>query len=303
MKFFRRRAMGNDVQPLDSVHGEVIIVDASGLRELKRTTSLTAYIRRLWSARDFLWQDAKSRAFRSTRDFYFWRLWLVADPILNAAMYGLLFGGLLRTSHGVDNYLGFIIVGITFFGFLSRLFRGGGGLLKAMGPFIKAFDFPRTAIVLGRSLQMLLDSLLPLVVCAVVAIFSAGLSNLSWHFVLIIPLYLLLHLFGTGLMLITARLTTFIPDVRALIDVVNRAWFFGSGIFFSIERFATNPTLATLMMNNPAYIFIESFRGAMLYNSAPSLAQWGLMAMWSLGTFLVGFIYFYDGEERYDRFV
>lgn len=303
MKFLGRRTLGIDEPLLDSVHGEVIIVDASGIRELKRATSLSNYAERLWLARDFLWQDAKSRAFRSTRDFYFWRLWLVADPILNAAMYGLLFGGLLRTSHGVDNYLGFIIVGITFFGFLSRLFRGGGGLLKAMGPFIKAFDFPRAAVVLGRSLQMLLDSLLPLAVCAVVAILSTGWTNISWHFLLVVPLYLLLHIFGTGLMFITARLTTFVPDVRALIDVINRAWFFGSGIFFSIERFATNPTLATLMTNNPAYVFIESFRGVMLYQTSPSSSQWGLMTVWALTTFFIGFIYFYRGEERYDRFV
>ena len=182
---------------------------------------------------------------------------------------------------------------------MTALVNGGQSLIQTSKNLIQAFSFPKAALVFSQSLRYFIDNLPALLVAIVVGLITQWQKPLSWTIVLVIPLTLLMWAFGTGLMFIVARITAFLPDFKVLISVGIRAWFFSSGIFFPLERFAHSPTLYQIFSLNPGYIFLTAVRDCVLYATVPSVGTWLTLLAWGLGTLVVGLIFFWGAEERY----
>lgn len=277
----------------------LVLVDDDHLHRLNVRPRLFKYLRQLWGRRYFIAAEANGKSFESQRDMFLGRAWIILSPLLDAAMYGVLFGLLLRTSRGIENFIGYLIIGIIFFGYMQAGLNGGTTLIKSSQSMIAAFTFPRAALVLSQTVRNFITGLVPALVAIVGALAFQWGSPPTWRIFLVIPLYLLIHIFATGIMFIVARLCAFIPDLRALVRVVGRAWFFTSGVFFSIERYATIPFIQDIMVANPAYQFLQAVRGVVMYADAPDLQIWLYLFIWAFGTFGVGLIFFWRAEEKY----
>lgn len=277
----------------------VVYVDDTDLRGLNVRPNLLRYIRQLWGRRYFIAADATGKSFDSQRDMFLGRAWLILSPLLDAAMYGILFGLLLRTSRGIENFIGYLIIGIIFFSYMQAGLNGGTNLIKSAQNMISAFMFPRAALVLSQTTRNFISGLAPALVAIVVALAFQWGSPPTWRLLLVIPLYVMTHIFAAGIMLIVARLCAFIPDLRALVKIAGRAWFFTSGVFFSVERYATIPVLQEIMVANPAYQFLQAVRGVVMYSSVPDLQTWLYLLAWTCGTFGIGLAFFWQAEERY----
>lgn len=286
---------------LDGSDAPVRIVSGEGLAPLNPRPSLPTYIRQIWQRRFFIGAEARSKALRSTRDYRLWRTWLILDPIMDVAFYGFLFGLLFRTSRGIENFLGFLIIGIMFMRMITGLLSSGSGLITKSKSMIRTFAFPRASLVFSQTLRALIDNVLPAVVALILAFLAQWGKFPHWTVLLVIPLFLLIHVFGCGLMLIAARLTAEIPDVKAVMGLATRAWFFLSGVMFSLDRFAHVPVAQEIMSHNPAYIFLMAIRDCSIYQTVPDLNTWLVLCAWSFGTLLIGFIYFWGAEEKYVR--
>ena len=59
-------------------------------------------------------------------------------------------------------------------------------------------------------------------------------------------LFLLQFMFGLGLTFFAARITALLPDMRNIWPFLTQFWFYGSGVFFSYERFINHPKLRGL---------------------------------------------------------
>lgn len=278
---------------------ESFLVDDGALAPLVTRPSVRGYFRQLYERRHFIYTDARSRAFYSDRDLLLGRLWLILQPLLNAAMYGFMFGFILKTSRGIENFVGFLVIGITFFGFITALLNTGNGLIKRSRGMISSFQFPKAALVLSASYRTFLNSLPQAVVAIIVALAMQLGRPVPWTLILVVPLFFMLHLFGTGLMFLAARATAQFPDARILIQVAARAWFFISGVFFSIERFVDHPEMRMVMELNPAYVFLQAIRDSAMYNVVPELTVWLTLAGWSFLTLSIGFLVFWQAEDKY----
>lgn len=286
---------------LDDSDAPVRIVSGEGLSPLNPRPSLPTYLRQLWQRRFFIGAEARSKALRSTRDYRLWRMWLILDPIMDVAFYGFLFGVLFKTSRGIENFLGYLILGIMFMRMISGLLSSGTGLITKSRSMIRTFAFPRASLVFSQTLRALIDNVLPAVVALILAFLAQWGKFPHWTVLLVIPLFILIHIFGCGLMLIAARVTAEVPDVKAVMGLTTRAWFFLSGVMFSLDRFAHVPVAQELMSYNPAYIFLMAIRDSSIYQTVPDLNTWLTLCAWSFGTLLVGFIYFWGAEEKYVR--
>lgn len=278
-----------------------LVVGSDGLSPLSKRPKLVVYLRQLHKRRFFIWADARAKAFQSTRDYRLWRLWLVLNPLFDVVLYGFLFGYLMKTSRGIENFVGFLFLGITFMKMMNGMLLRGSGLLENSRSMIRAFSFPRAAIPLSQSVRSMFDNLVPATV-ALIAAFLLQIHNPpTWTVILVIPLYLLIHVFGCGLMMITARLTFEIPDIRALVTLASQALFFLSGVMYSVEKFKDTPMVHDFMAANPAYLFLKAVRDASIYSTVPSASVWSYLIAWSVGTFLLGFILFWRAEDKYAR--
>ncbi|MEH0147253.1 ABC transporter permease [Corynebacterium sp. Q4381] len=289
--------------PLDEAHetrtDSFIVINRAGLREQSEREALGSYLKRLWGHRFFIYQDAHHRAFGLHQDKFLGRLWIILEPLLFAAMYGFMFGVILNTSRGIENFVGYVILGTTFFRILQQSLTSGSGLMKASKPLISSFNFPRAAIVFGAWTKNVLTSLAPVMVAIVLALCAQWGNWPGWEILAVVPLFLLVHVFGLGLTLITARLTAIVPDVKSLIPVIGRAWFYISGVFFLPEKFDNSQFIQDAMQLNPAYRFLDAVRGAVMYHSLPATDEWVYMAVWSVTVAIAGFTYFWLAEGRY----
>ncbi|AGF73050.1 ABC transporter permease [Corynebacterium halotolerans YIM 70093 = DSM 44683] len=275
------------------------LVNDDHLLRLNVRPKFFKYLRQLWGRRYFIAAEANGKSFDSQRDMFLGRAWVILSPLLDAALYGVLFGLLLRTSRGIENFIGYLIIGIIFFGYMQMGLIGGTTLIKSSQNMIAAFTFPRAALVFSQTVRNFIAGLAPALVAIVGALAFQWGNPPTWRIFLIIPLYILIHVFATGTMFIVARLCAFVPDLRTLVRVAGRAWFFTSGVFFSIERYATVPIIQEIMVANPAYQFLQAVRGVVMYADVPGLQTWVYLTAWAFGTFGVGLIFFWRAEERY----
>lgn len=277
----------------------LILVNDENLSALDLRPSIPQYISKLWKFRFFIKADASGKAFSAGRDTYLGKFWLILEPLLQVSVYFLVFGMILKTDRGIDNYLGFLVIGVIFFGFVSKGISSGSLLMQQSSRLVSSFRFPRASIVVARALRSFYDNLVPACTALVIAICLQDTIQLQWQYLLVIPLFVILHLFILGATFIVARATAFIPDLKSLVSLLTRALFFTSGVFFSIERFDANPTVAQFVEWNPIYEFLSMFRMLILYGQTPDLSHWVYVSMWSLTLLFVGFFYFWQAEERY----
>ena len=278
-----------------------LVVNTANLQTLQTRPSFVEYCRQLWERRAFIWADARFKALRTTKDYRLWRTWLVLQPLLDVAFYAFLFGLILKTSRGIDNFVGFLILGVIFMRMIVGQMTQGIMLIRNSRGMIQTFTFPKASLAISQTLRSMLDNILPGLMAVLMALAGQQFSPLNWSIVLVVPLFALLHIFGCGLMLTTARLTAAVPDAKALINFFSQAWFFLSGVMFSIDRFVNHPMLYEVMTANPAYIFLTAIRDSVLYEAPPSLSVWATLVIWSVGTFLIGMVYFWRAEARYVR--
>lgn len=283
--------------------GRVQIVNPEGLHPLATRPTLGEYISQLVARRHFIAADARAKALRTTRDYRLWQLWLVLNPLFDVALYGFLFGLLLKTSRGIENFIGFLFIGIIFIGMITGLMNLGISLMQSSRSMIRAFQFPRASIPFSTALRSLIDNVLPACVALIAAFLFQWGTWPSWTVVFVVPLFLLIHVFGCGLMMITARLTAQIPEAKTILGLVTRGLFFLSGVMFSVDRFAEHSAVHQIMSANPCYIFLTAVRDCSIYRTAPSLATWGELLAWSVGAFVIGFIFFWRAEDKYVRLV
>lgn len=278
---------------------KVILVPDGNLRHLETRPNIFAYSKSLWDRRDFIKADASSKAMNKGRDTFLGKLWIVLDPLFQVGLYAIIFGVVLGVSRGMDNFVGFLTIGVIFFRLCTRGFATGIGAIQKSKALISSFQFPRAAVPISITLKEFLDALAPAGVAVAMALLLQIDKGIPWTIILVIPILLLISLFCLGICLFVARATAFVPDLRTPINLINRGLFFVSGVFFSLERFQNHPALEAVMRANPVYQYLTAVRTCVLDGQVPSVGVWAYLCLWSFGLCILGYIYFWQAEDRY----
>lgn len=285
----------------DAVDAELEVLDTSRLKPVGERPPLGAYLGQLWRRRHFIVADSRARAFSGNRDTLLGRFWLVGKPLLDGLTFFLIFGLLLGTARGIENYIGFLLIGVFMFSFTSGSLTAGASVMVTGKNLIRAFSFPRASIPLALALKQTI-SMLPVVLTMFVMITLIPPHAKVTPLWALFPLVFLLQMaFNTGVILYAARLTNALPDLRMVIGFSSRLWMYGSGVMYSIDRFVTHPQVLAAMELNPAYCVLEITRDLLLYDTMPEMKLWLTLTAWAVVTPLLGFLYFWQGEEDYAR--
>lgn len=285
----------------DTADDEFAPVTLWRLSPVSTRPSLGRYLRQLWQRRHFILADARAKSFQTTRGTLLGRAWLLLNPFFNAFIYLIVFGFVLQVSRGIENFVGYVVIGVSFFSFLQKALNSGGAIIPNSVNLMRSFSFPRAALVISWSIRSLLD-FLPVVVAtmAFIALMPPN-AGPAWTWALF-PLVLLLGwLFTMGLAFFTASLTARAPDLKFIWPLIGRFWFYTSGVFFSIDRYDSHPAIHSVMEANPGYHFLKMSRDTLIYSTAPAPSDWLHMAIWAVGFVVVGFVFFWRHEESYGR--
>ncbi|WP_236243362.1 ABC transporter permease [Streptomyces sp. CC228A] len=286
-----------DLRALALRHG----LSVSGARP-----SLPAYVRQLWARRHFIAAFATARLTAQYSQAKLGQLWQVATPLLNAAVYYVVFGVLMDTKSHVADFVPFLVTGVFVWTFTANSLMAGSRAISGNAGLVRALHFPRASLPIALALQQLQQLLFSLATLAVILLACGIRPGASW--LLVVPALALQTLFNTGLTLALARLTARTPDVSQLMPFVLRTWMYGSGVMWSIQHVLADRDLpalvAAVLPYNPAALYIDLMRFALIdsYTSAQLPPHvWAAAAGWAVAAFAGGFVYFWKAEETYGR--
>jgi len=278
-----------------------VSVNLSRMRRVGARPSLPRYLRALFGRRQFILFDARARVQSANDNDRLGSLWLILTPILNGLTYYFMFGVLLGTSRGIENFVGYLVIGVFTFQMSRVSITQGARSLTGNQKVIQAFNFPRAALPLAVNLRELLSSIPATLTMLIIIIVAAPVEPITWRWLLIIPAIGLQFLFNLGVGLILAPLVLKVNDIANLLSFGLRLWMYGSAVFYSLDRFAAYPQLVRVLELNPLYIVIDIMRDSLLYSTTPSMDSWLVLSTWALGTLVVGFLFFWSKEESYGR--
>ncbi|MFD5284364.1 ABC transporter permease [Streptomyces rubrogriseus] len=291
-------AAGTDLAALAARHGLTV----SGARP-----SLPRYVRDLWARRHFIGAFSTAKLTAQYSQAKLGQLWQVMTPLLNAAVYYFIFGLLMDTKRGVEDFVPFLVTGVFVWTFTQSSIMAGTRAISGNLGLVRALHFPRAALPVSFCLQQLQQLLFSMAALLVILLAFGVPPAPSW--VLALPALVLQFLFNAGVAMVMARVGSKIPDMAQLMPFLLRTWMYASGVMFSIEHM-TGPDsglpswVGTALQLNPAVVYIDLMRFALIDTFGGSQLPphvWALAVGWALVAGIGGFIYFWKAEETYGR--
>lgn len=277
----------------------VVTVDGAQLRRVGARPGLGQYIRSLWDYRSFILFDSRSRIAGANSVNALGRVWMVLNPILDGAAYFLVFGILLGTGRGIENFIGYLVIGVFLFRYTSGAITAGSRSISGNLSIVRAFRFPRATLVIATNMRELLLFVPTLITMVVLVLTIPPAEDITWRWLLLIPLLALQTLFNIGASLLLSRFVAHWADLSNLIAFGTRIWLYLSAVFFSIERFEHVPALVTAMHLNPMYCVLDIARQSLLYAEAADPMRWIVLGAWTAVLLVVGILVFWSAEETY----
>jgi teichoic acid transport system permease protein len=314
---------------------------AHGLRPSAARPAVPAYLRQLWRRWSFIVAFATARNIAMYTEARLGQLWQVLTPLLNVAVYWLIFGVILNTSKGIPDFISFLVVGVFVFNFTQRAFISTSTVITESLQLIRALQFPRASLPLAYVIIELQQMLLSMAVLVVIVLVRG--EPVTWYWALAIPALLLQTIFNVGVGLFVARLGSTVNDFSQLLPFLLRTWMYLSGVLFSVLTLSQSAFgkahhgLVALMQLNPAAIYITLMRNALLKSqresapgAKPSNARichlwpgtakdphqyasaycnpiinpshlWYYAIGWALVAIVIGFFFFWRAEAKYGR--
>ena len=325
----------NSLAQLPGDQGLAELAAKYGLRPSSARPSLGSYLRLVWQRRHFIAAYATARNVSMYTEARLGQLWQVLTPLLNSAVYYLIFGVLFEQNRGIRHYIAYLVIGVFIFAFTERSIVVGSTVMRANIALIRALHFPRACLPLAYVMVELEQLLLSMLV--MFAIVLGDGEPLTGYWLFLVPALALQATFNMGAALIMARLGAGAQDFSQLIPFLTRIWRYFCGVMYSIATLpATLPLWAKdLLQLNPAAVYITLMRyavmesqrtnapGAEPYNAlrcatfykhltlyhlqaychplATVSELWLAAAGWAVVALAIGIIYFWRAEARFGR--
>lgn len=272
-----------------------------GLASLGGRPPLREYLADLWQRRSFIATLSAGQSEARYQNNQLGRLWSVLNPLLLIVSYFLVFGLLLGTRRGIDNFIGFLATGVVLYGMTATVIQSGSKSITSNTGLVRALRFPRAVLPLSVALTETFATL-PAFGVLVLTMVLTG-EPLQWKW-LLFPVALVIQIVGiTGFALAGARLVHVSRDLANLIPVVLRVTRYMSGVFFSITVFAAKaPEPIRLVLEyQPFALQMTTARQSLMVEQPIIWSMWIAAAVWSVVAFVVGLVVFWRGEGTYGR--
>lgn len=239
-----------------------------GLTPSAQRAPIGLYLRELAHRWSFIMGFATARNIAMYTEAKLGQMWQVLAPVLNAGVYFLIFGVIIKNvSRGVPDYLPFLVTGVFVFSFTQRTFISTSKVITDSLPLIRALQFPRASLPLAYLMIELQQMALSMVVLFALVLIEG--EPLTWHWLLVVPALALLTMFNAGIGLFAARTGARVNDFAQLLPFLMRTWLYISGVIYSVQQFVADHSqhygwATTLLQVNPAAIYIAMVRNSLL---------------------------------------
>jgi len=280
------------------------VVTASQLRPLGVTPPLGTYLGQVWHRREFAVENAVGELRSEHLDTALGNVWHLLNPVLLIVVYYVVFDLVLDASRGVDNFIGFLSVGIFTYQWATKAITGGARSIVANEGLIRSLQFPRALLPLSAVIKETV-AFLPGVGVMLVVVLATG-EGLTRSYLAAIPVFALQFLFCAGAALLAARASHHFRDTLNVLPFLFRLVFYGSGVLFAVDtRFPIfeQAWVQVLFLANPFYCIVSLWRDALM-TSQPALHPgwlWASLTTWTVVLTVFGMLAFRAAEDTYGR--
>ena len=294
---------------LTSAESEALAARA-GLDEMGVRPPLGRYIKQVWQRRSFIWNLSASRAYSRNQGSYLGQAWAILRPVLDAAVYVIIFGFLFHSSApGIENRAAFITIGTFTYSLFQTSVMSGLNSVPTNLQLIRSHKFPRAVVPLATVMtETVLFAPILVAMMAVVLVTGVlpgmGVVVPTWSWLMLPFAAVLLAVFSAGVAMFFARLGARAPDIANAMPFILTLGRYASGAMFLISAMVPDELwLKPLLLHQPVAIYLELFRAA--FGNEPLIPMtaglWLEATAWAVGVFAIGFLYFWRAEETYGR--
>jgi ABC-type polysaccharide/polyol phosphate export permease len=226
----------------------------------------------IWKA---AWNDLRYR-YAGTELGVFWH---VINPLLEVLIYTVVFTRVLVVRAGGEQeafFVLFLCVGLfPWLSFAETILQGSDAFLQNAN-YLRRLALPAEIFVAKNVLTSTLSLYISLILLLLLSLLLD--KPLSWSWLTLPAVALLLQCLAFGFALTLATLRVFFRDVGEVLRALMQLWKWTMPIIYPEalvpERF--QPWLVL----NPPYVFIQAIRSVLLEQRFPPLAAWATMFAW-----------------------
>lgn len=202
-------------------------------------------------------------------------LWSILKPLLLFTIMYLVFVRFLRFDDGTPHYAIGLLLGMVTWSFFAEATSMGMMSVVARGDLLRKLNFSKEIIVVSSVAGASINYLINLLVVFFFALVNGVDITLGW--LTIIPLFVELILFSTGIAFILSTLFVKYRDIGPIWEVVMQAGMYATPIIYSLTFILQRgqETIAKVMMLSPMAQIIQDLRHFIVYSG--SLRGWDLI--------------------------
>ena len=202
-------------------------------------------------------------------------LWSILKPLLLFTIMYLVFVRFLRFDDGTPHYAVGLLLGMVTWNFFTEATNMGMMSIVARGDLLRKLSFSKEIIVLSSVAGAAINYAINLLVVVIFALIN-GVS-LSWSWLVLLPLFIELLIFSTGISFILSSVFVKYRDIGPIWEVILQAGLYATPIIYSLTFILQRGQvkIAKLMMLNPLAQNIQDLRHFIVYSG--SLRGWDLI--------------------------
>ena len=213
--------------------------------------------------------------------------------------YSIVFGLIL--GDGIQYYPLFIYLGLILWNFHERTIRESVSLIRMNQSIVDKVYLPKFVLLLVRILVNGFKMLLAIGVLTILMLYFNVRINSSLIYIVVPLMVMCVLTFGMGTILL--HFGVFVEDLSNVVNIVLRAVFYMTGIFYSVESRIPSPYSGVILKCNPMAFILSSLRKCLLYGETPSRK---LLVFWifiGLAISVIGVRTIYKNENSYVKVI
>lgn len=233
-------------------------------------------------------------------------LWSILKPLLLFTIMYMVFVRFLRLDDGTPHYPVAVLLGLVTWNFFAEATSMGMLSVVSRGDLLRKLNFSKEIIVFSAVIGAAINYAINLAVVFIFVLIN-GITP-SWNMLIILPLFVELLLFTTGVTFILATLFVKYRDIGPIWEVVLQAGMYATPIIYSVTFIVQRgqETIAKIMLMNPLAQIVQDLRQNIVYSG--SLSVWDLIGSpWipfipyliPVVVFILGFVVFTRNAKRF----
>lgn len=243
--------------------------------------------------------SAKSELKSEVASSYLNWIWWILEPLCFMLIYSFIFGVVFNARE--ENFSIFIFIGIMTWDFFNKNMKNSVKMIKSNKAIVSKVYIPKFVLIFSK---MLVNGFKMMICFGIVVIMMiVSRVSITWNILYIIPIMITLWIINFGFMTILLHFGVFIEDLANIVNIILRAVFYMTGIFYSIESRVPLPYSNILLKYNPIAFLLSSFRECLLYGGHTSLKILLVWMVVGLIISIIGVKTIYKNENSYVKVI